>query len=335
MEEIKSHSPPPLPGVISSVKAGFDVIAAHIPAILLPILLDLFLWLGPRLSMEKYYFSILPQLIEAWRLFGFSSEEINRIAGSNAEVLHQVNLFLLVRTIPIGISSLLSNPFSFGNPAGTPLGSPAVMQVTSDSNLLGWVFLLTLLGWIGGAFYFRLVGRLAAANEPIPLLSASRAVGQTVLISIFFMGIGLTLGLPVIVFLLFLFQLSPVIGQVVVFVLSFMSMWIFVALFFWPHGVFLRGQNALSSIFASIRLARFTLPNSSMFVLTVFLLGVGLNFLWAIPPKDSWMTLVGILGHAFVTTALLAASFIYYRDMNSWVQAVLDKMKAAAASKQV
>jgi hypothetical protein len=334
MEEIKSQPLPPPPGVISSVKAGFDAIATHMLAILLPILLNLFLWLGPRLSMEKFYRSILPQLIETWRLFGFSNEEINQIVEQNAGILPQLNLFWLVRTIPIGISSLFSNPFSFGNPAGTPLGAPSVMEVTSDANLLGWVFLLILLGWIGGAFYFRLVARLAAPNEQMPVLSAGRAISQTILISIFFAGIALTLGLPVVVFLSLLFQVSPLIGQLAVFILSFMSMWIVIALFFWPHGVFLRGQNAFVSIIASIRLARFTIPNSSMFVLTIFLLGAGLNFLWTIPPKDSWMTLVGILGHAFVTTALLAASFIYYRDMNAWVQAVLDRMKAAALSKQ-
>lgn len=334
MEEIKSPPVPPPPGVISSVKAGFDAIAAHIMAILLPILLDVFLWLGPRLSMEKFYLSILPQLIEAWRLAGLSSEEIKRVVESNAEVLPQINLFWLVRTIPIGISSLFSNPHYFGDPIGTPLGAPAVMQVTSDANLLGWVCALILFGWIGGALYFRLVARLAVPHGQIPALSVWHAVGQTMLVSIFFMVIVLTLGLPVIIFLLFLLQLSPLIGQFVVLVLSFMFMWIFIALFFWPHGVFLHGQNAFASIFASLRLARFTFPNSSMFVLTVFLLSAGLNFLWAIPPKDSWMTLVGILGHAFVTTALLAASFIYYRDMSAWVQAVLDKMQAGATSKQ-
>jgi hypothetical protein len=44
------------------------------------------------------------------------------------------------------------------------------------------------------------------------------------------------------------------------------------------------------------------------------------------------MALVGILGHAFVTTALLAASFIYYRDMSAWLTVVLERFKANAAT---
>jgi hypothetical protein len=41
------------------------------------------------------------------------------------------------------------------------------------------------------------------------------------------------------------------------------------------------------------------------------------------PEETSWLSLVGVAGHAFVTTGLLAASFIYYRDADRWVKAIL------------
>jgi hypothetical protein len=111
-------------------------------------------------------------------------------------------------------------------------------------------------------------------------------------------------------------------------------MWLLVPLFFSPHGIFVKKQNALVSIVNGLRMARFTLPTSSMFVLSAFLLGIGLNFLWSVPPEDSWMMLVGIFGHAFVTTALLAASFIYYRDMNAWLEVALDRFKTNNAARR-
>jgi hypothetical protein len=46
------------------------------------------------------------------------------------------------------------------------------------------------------------------------------------------------------------------------------------------------------------------------------------------------MMLVGIAGHAFVTTALLAASFIYYRDMNAWLEIVFERLKPNTAAPQ-
>jgi hypothetical protein len=39
------------------------------------------------------------------------------------------------------------------------------------------------------------------------------------------------------------------------------------------------------------------------------------------------MTLVGILGHSFVATALLASSFVYYRDMTAWLQSAIERLK--------
>jgi hypothetical protein len=59
------------------------------------------------------------------------------------------------------------------------------------------------------------------------------------------------------------------------------------------------------------------------------ILSQGLTYLWSVPPSDSWMTLVGIAGHAFITTAVLAASFVYYRDMNVWLQTVFEKWQKA------
>jgi len=112
------------------------------------------------------------------------------------------------------------------------------------------------------------------------------------------------------------------------------AMWIIVPIFFWPLGVFMKKQNVFTSMLSSIQLTRFTLPTSSLFVLAVFLLAYGLNFLWRIPSENSWMALVGILGHSFVTTALLAASFIYYRDMSVWLQTVLERLRPNGVVKQ-
>jgi hypothetical protein len=330
MEKTRSESLPPPPGVINSIRAGFDAIASHVSAILLPLTFDLFLWLGPRLSMEKLYLSILPQMVQGWRILGIPSEQIKQMIEQNAEVLPQINLFWFLRTVPIGISSLI-----FGHRfSQTPLGSLSTIQVSSAGNLFGWLFLLTFVGWLGGGIYFRSVSRLATdsdGNEPVGM---GRALVQTILVSIFWTGIVMMIGIPVLIILSLLISANSFIAQIAILVFSFISMWVVVPLFFWPHGVFLKKQNVIISIFSSLRMSRFSLPTSSMFVLTILLLTVGLNYLWSIPPEDSWMAIVGIIGHAFVATALLAASFIYYRDMNVWLQTIWERMKNSTVTKQ-
>lgn len=324
MERTSTEGFPPPPGIINSLKAGFDAIAAHIYAIFLPILLNLFFWLGPRLRMDAFFNSIKADMVNIWRTGGVPAAEIQKMIDSYEKILPTINFFWLVRTLPIGISSLIF-PESTG---ATPLGNPVALQAGFFS-IIGWGFLLTLIGWIGGGLYFRSVARIAMENNEEVSVGLFRALVQTIMLSIAFTVLSLVIGLPIIFILSLVLQFNEFLANILVLVLSLASMWLIVPLFFWPHGVFVKRQNFITSVITSVQMARFTLPTSSMFVLAVFLLTAGLNYLWTIPPQDSWMTLFGIFGHAFVTTGLLAASFIYYRDMNNWLQKVMDRVRAS------
>lgn len=328
MEVSRIENLPPPPGIINSIKAGFDTIASHITAILLPLFLNLFMWLGPRLQMSALFNSIKNEVVEIWQRGGVPAEDIQRVLDFYNSTIPNINLFWLLRTLPIGISSLLL-PHSA---SATPLGDPAIMQV-SALNFPGWILLLTLLGWIGGGLYFRSVAWIAApADEHI--INTFSAVVQTILVSIACGVILMVIGMPLILILFVILQLNVVLANIFMLFVSLGSMWVIVPIFFWPHGIFIKKQNFITSILSSIQLTRFTLPTSSLFVLTVFLLSFGLNFLWNIPPENSWMILFGIFGHSFVTTALLAASFIYYRDMSIWLQSVIEKLRPNNTIKQ-
>jgi hypothetical protein len=323
MESTQVENLPPPPGVISSIRAGFDKVAAHIVAILLPLLLDLFFWLGPRLRMESLFNSLKADMTSIWRAGGISSADIAQMITWYEKTIPAINLFWLLRTLPIGISSL----FFPQNISQTPFGNPTVLEATA-LNLIGWIFILIFTGWIGGGLYFRSVAWLSTGTENEQPVRAIHAIVQTILLSLLWSLLSLVIGVPLFFLVVILLQFSELLANIAILFLSVVSMWLIVPLFFWPHGVFLKKQNFLTSMLSSVQMARFTLPTSSMFILTIFLLSVGLNYLWNIPPKDSWMTLIGIFGHAFVSTALLAGSFIYYRDMNLWLQNVIERLKS-------
>jgi len=333
MEMDKIETLPPPPGVVGSLRAGFDAIASHLTVILIPLALDLFLWLGPRLHVDRLFQPIFDEMSRYARYSGFPSADLKTLQENSALILAQLqefNLLSVLRTFPIGVFSLMSGAM----PNQTPLGAPSIIQVDSVFTLFGWIVLLIFMGWMCGGLFFRWVS-LVVVDPAHPVDNrVGQSILQTMLMSVMYFILGIMLGTPLLIVLALIMAASPLLAQGLLLILGLLSMWLVVPVFFSPHGIFLRRQNVFSSIYSSLRMARFTMPTSSLFVLSVLLIAYGLNFLWNIPASDSWMALVGIFGHAFVTTSLLAASFIYYRDMQVWLQTVFEKLKANLPTQQ-
>ncbi len=320
----KSDEFPPPPGVIGSLRAGFDAVSSHVGLILLPAVLDVFLWLGPRLSMSRLIGPILPITFNQMPRLPFTSATDLK---QTIEAVDHFNLFSLLSKLqlfPIGVASLLAQK----PPIQTPLGSQQVLEISSSPAVIGLAFLLVVSGWVIGGLYFRWVsGIVLGEAQRETAVSSMWAIAQTLLLSVVWVVGLMMLVIPVLLVLLVLLVLSPVLASGALFVMLILSFWLIVPLFFTPHGIFVRRQNAFYSILTSMRMARFTLPTSGLFVVSVLMLSTGLNYLWSVPPDNSWMKLVGIGGHAFITTALLAASFVYYRDMNVWLQTVFERLQ--------
>lgn len=330
MTTSKMETLAPPPGVVGSLRAGFDTVASHMTAILLPLGLDLWLWLGPRLSLERLFQPVLTDFQRMADGSSFPAANVDNFVQVYQTRLHELNLLAVLRTFPIGISSLMAG----NQPATTPFGAPIVMQISSVPAMFIWLILLVALGWAGGTLYFRWVAALTVAGLPQSPARHGGPLLQSFLLSTIWLVISFGLGTPIVLMMYVLFSISPALGQGMMLFLGFLSMWLVVPFFFSPLGIFVRREDAFRSILSGLQLARFTLPTSSLFVLSIVLISIGLNFVWSIAPAESWMSLVGILGHAFISTALLAACFIYYRDMSVWLQTVLERIKAGTAASQ-
>lgn len=315
--EINAPAPP---GLISSITEGFNAVASHVYLILPPMLLDLFLWFGPRLRLKT--------LLEPWldRYLAL----MNSVLGAEAaEMLagmeelwqfffEQFNLLSILRTFPVGLPSLLYN----AGAGETPLGTPPGLEIGSFWALVLLIGAAILLGVLAGAYYFF---KIANSTRPTGERLSFRLVAWQTLQSLALMGILLILfmliAVPASMLISVFGWFSPGLAQFAFFGLIVVLFWFLVPLLFSAHGIFAQRQNVFQSILTSVRMVRFYLPNTSLFFLTLLLLGVGLDQLWRIPPASSWMTLVGIFGHAFVYTGILAASFAYYQGGLRWMQA--------------
>jgi len=325
----KLETLPPPPSVFNSLRSGFDMISSHVVLILLPLVLDVSLWLAPRLSVEHLLKPGFTYIFEQARL-GIAASNISQYVDRQTlflDLLQKYNLFSLLTKLqifPVGISSLSTERL----PMATPFGAQNVFQVSSVLELIGLSFVLIVIGWIVGGVYYRLVSK-AGLKEGETGISVIRAIVQTLLLSVIWGVFLLFISIPLMIGLTLISLISPLLASGALLFIVFVFA---VPFFFTPHGIFVRNQNALKSILASFRMTRFTLPTSSMFVISVFLLSQGLNFLWSAPADDSWLALVGFAGHAFIATALLSASFVYYREMNDWLQTVSERLQQAGQS---
>lgn len=312
---------PPPPGVMGSLRSGFDVVSKHVGLILVPAALDVLLWLGPRLSADV----LMAQARKSFPTLENLQKFIVQVgAGEPVEHVNLFNLLSRLPLFPVGVSSLLAQKV----PLETPFGTQQVIEVQSELAMLGLMLGLILVGWVIGGLYFRWVSGIVMGEEQHEAeISLMRAIAQTLILSVIWMIGLMIIVIPVTVVFWVLLVINPLLASGAGFMILFLSFWVIVPLYFTPHGIFVRRQNAFYSIFTSLRMARFTLPTSGLFVVCVLLLSTGLNYLWSVPPDDSWMKLVGIGGHAFIATTLLAASFVYYRDMNAWLQTVFEQLQ--------
>jgi hypothetical protein len=327
MNTMPAKLPSP-PGLLASLRAGFDSVANHIAVILPPLLLDLFLWLGPHLSLKKFLQPLIDHLPSLMGVFSSSFTDLATVQAAWTAIADKFNLFVILRTFPVGTTSLLS----FEMPVKNPFGAPASLDAGSFTGILGWAIFLVFLGWIIGALYYYWVSKVVLEPQ---LRSLWKSLKQALLLSLIWMGLLFFMGLPVLLILSVLTTLSSVLGQVVLFGGAILLIWLVIPVFFSAHGIFTLQLDALRAILNSLRMVRFTLPNTGLFLLIFLILNQGLNFLWNTPSQDSWWMLVGITGHAFVSTALVAASFVYYRDINAWLKMVFDLLQRQTTSVKV
>jgi hypothetical protein len=327
MQTEQAKFPPP-PGLVTTLARGFDSVANHVLVILPPILLDLFLWLGPHLRMKGFLQPIIASLPDAAASMPAGMPDIATTQKTMLDFASRFNLFMLLRTFPVGLTSLLGVEMPQQNPIGTPLG----VDAGSFFGVAGWSLLIVLLGWIAGGLYYYWVSRVAVRPEAASLV---KSLAQTVFLSVIWAGLLLVFGLPALMLIEVIFLFSPLLGQFLLIAGGIALIWMIMPIFFSAHGIFTLQLDAFRAILNSLRMVRFTLPNTGLFLLAFLLINQGLNFLWTTPVERSWWMLVGIAGHAFVSTALLAASFIYYRDINAWLTVVFEQLKKQANSARI
>ena len=306
---------PSMPHIFAALRRGFNAIANHPVFILLPLGLDLFLWLGPQLRVSQLVMPFYKELFDAMSTTpGADAASLAQLNQSVTAVISQFNLFVTLRAYPVGVPSLVATALV----ANSPIGALDLAPV-SGAAMAGLATGFGLAGLALGSLFFNVLARhTSEPSEPFSFQVWTYQFGQSLVLALVLVLIVLAISFPVMALVSFLALLSPVLAEMVLLFGVVIATWLLLPLAFCAHGIFVLRQSALQSMLSSYRVVRSAMSQNLGFLLVAIIAQLLLNALWLTPPGNSWMLLVGILGHAFTGTAFLASSFVFYREGVSW-----------------
>lgn len=316
------------PKVIQALLSGFNIIASKPYLILLPVLLDLFLWFGPGWRIDEYFKPIIQNISN---LPGVNSadyaELIQTLQTTWQDVLGQFNLAFTLSTLPIGVPSLMTGEAPFIN----PLGNSLAFQLQSDVQIIGLLLVFLISGFaLGNLYFLNISNQVQPAPKKPTATTFFWSLLQIILIPVFLLLALLILSVPVILLLTFVSLIGPAFSDFALFTLIILLLWIVMPLVFTPHSIYLYKQNLIKAMMTSISIVKVSMEQTTWFIMASFVLVRGLNYLWKAPPSDSWFLLIGILGHAFIVSAVIAASFYFFVDATKFTQTLINRQLKAS-----
>ena len=298
-----------LPGVFATISAGFDLTARHLWLLLLPAILDVFYWLGPRLRFQ----TLLEQLLNMLP----AEAEVLDLSTQLADIAPHTNLFTTLTVQLIGVPALMVGLA----PQTTPLTSQNI-EVSDWSSWFGLFLIFTVIGLLLTAVFYSLIAlAIAGQSAEVSRLTAGQW-GKRVLsswlrligLALIFLFIAMILYIPLIIVGTILFLINSTLGSIALLAGPFLLVWVIIILSMAPYGIILYGRPLLRAVIESVRLVQAHLPSVIYLLFSILLIGAVLDWLLFAVENGTWLTMVNIMGHAFVSTALIAAVFIFYRD---------------------
>lgn len=327
--------------IIDALSQGFNTIHRRWWVLLIPVLIDLFLWLGPQATITPIVNDVAdmltrsdlfvqaeqndPELTEtvlaALESMGkeynlFSSLRVRLLsvpsllvwggAGYHLPTTYEVIWIYFLQTVNIPDLAVSVAQASFMTRLVWPLG---------ETSWLGMTVLISLLGVGIGAIYLTLISREIDEHNNMPFWPrVAQLSGRVLLFWVLRVIVLIALGLP---FLLFLSLLSMLNANLTV-IAGIVSMGVLTWFSF--YGIFFVASMAVNcatvwqALWNSLNVVLRNFWSTLLLFALINLIGGGLTILWQQLSTGSWLTLIGILGNAYVGSSLLAGSLIFYHD---------------------
>ena len=307
----------PTLGVIDAVAAGLDAVLRHPWLLLIPLALDLFLWVGPRVQAPAVYRLFEPTLSKMLTEMPTSDgrlavQELSKLLNA---FFIQYNLFSWLSVGLVGVPVV-----NAGVDATLKLvtgGLPLMWQIADLDGYVVLMFLFTGIGLFISALFWALLGGYVRGDQ----FHAGRWLRDSLtvwkrLVLLFFLIVAAVLLaiLPMSMLIMTVGALSPGLASLVPALAMTVGLWALFMGIFTPHGIALHRMSVGRAVNTSVLIVRANLPPTAGLVVVIVAISIGMNLIWGELAADSWLRLIAMIGNAIIGTGLIAASLLFYRN---------------------
>ncbi|MCC6905974.1 MAG: hypothetical protein IT326_09040 [Anaerolineae bacterium] len=324
---------PPV-GIIQSLGQGFDIVSRKPYLLLIPLLVDLFLWAGPRINYTPAIASNIAQIQATAAETGDETliQSWDQLAAVSQEMIDEIgDQYLPVAFLPTLLADEIAHDLPFNH-------TPSVWMVARPVGVLGARLEGALAGLAALGLYMLLIGEVIRQSGKFNVLDVLRRMPAFLL-----QFAGLALLLPVVVLIVLVpfgllalvaALLVPWLGLVVMLGALLLLSWMSLYGVFVLHGMLINRRNLFLAIWDSVRIVQWNLGPTVTMVLGALLLYSLTNLVWLLADTSTWMALFGMIGHAFVATGLVTATFVFFKDYHRYWREMRELLLAELDRKQ-
>ena len=317
-----SIAKPQTTSLIDTLNQGFSAINRRIWVIVIPVLLNAYIWYGSQVSFQPLINSLVSLMEQR-----ASTLDANATSEQYA-VWREIGLYNLLprldalKLVPHLSPYVVNSAGSGGLPLPAEVLAPldpgrAVVEVNNVALAIGLYFGFNLLAIPLGAVFFTMLAGAVNWQQPQPsrfIVRLGRALAAFLGYAALLLAAALVIGLPVAIVGSLLALVSPALGALIALLVLTASFWLGIYLGFTPEAIVINGLDPLQAIRASFTLVRRNFWNTLFLLIISVVISIGMGALWYVLVATNIGLVVAILGSAYIGSGLIATRMIFFRE---------------------
>ncbi|MEZ4706224.1 MAG: hypothetical protein R3A44_03410 [Caldilineaceae bacterium] len=304
-------------GVIESLSAGYRLVGYRIYLLIVPVVLDLFLWLAPRLSVESlfarlaaFYTGVAQTEELSGDMLTLTQQAATLIeqAGRDSNLLH-----MLVSSSLLHVPSLMITL--------EPRANVQIYDMTNPVLVLGLFIGFALLSLLFGVFYLGLlahylpIGQGEKGDSPRQFFYISGRRWLLTLLYAFLVGFAFfAVYTPAILGISLIMLLIPALGSGLILLLGGLTFVVYFYLYFAVIGLIVDDLSIFDAVVSSMRLVRHNFWSTFGFIMLLNLISIGFSLLLSsMAAQQPYGAVAAIVANAYIGTGLAMAILVFYR----------------------